>query len=72
MIADPQELFRFFATPCIELSNRLSAADEVVWIEWMYGEGKENMLVLRYTNEVIGAYVTTGVRLKLYSYVYAL
>ena len=33
---------------------------------------KESMPVLRYTNEVIGAYVTTGVRLKLYIYVYAL
>jgi hypothetical protein len=41
MIADPQELFRFFATPGIELSNRLSAADEVVLIEWKYAEERK-------------------------------
>jgi hypothetical protein len=33
MIADPQELFRFFSTPGIEVTNLLSAADEVVWIK---------------------------------------
>jgi len=50
----------------------MSAADEVVCITWKYTEEQKNMPVLRYTNEVIGAYVTTGLRLKLYSYVDAL
>jgi len=31
-------------------------------------EGEKNMPVLCHTNEVIGAYVTTGARLKLYTY----
>jgi hypothetical protein len=37
----------------------------VVWVTWKYVE--ENMPILSHTNEVIGAYVTTGARLKLYS-----
>ena len=68
VIADPQELFRFLATPGIEVTNLLFAGDEVVWITWKYMEEEENMLVLRHTNEVIGAYVTTGARVKLYTY----
>jgi predicted DNA-binding ArsR family transcriptional regulator len=36
IIADPQKLFSFFATPSIEVTKRLSAADEVVWITWDY------------------------------------
>jgi len=52
MISDPQELFRFLATPNIEMTNLLFATGEVVWV----------------TNEVIGFYVTTGARPKLYSY----
>jgi hypothetical protein len=38
MLADPQELFRFFARPGIEFTNLLSAADQVVWITWKYAE----------------------------------
>jgi hypothetical protein len=35
-------------------------------------EEEENMPVLRHTNEVIGAFVTTGARLKLYTLLAAL
>jgi hypothetical protein len=68
MIADPQELFRFLDTPGIEVNNLLFAGDEMVWITWKYAEEEENMPVLRHTNEVVGAYVTTWTRLKLYGY----
>jgi len=68
MIADPQELFLFLATPGIDVTNLLLAGKEVVWVTWKYVEEEENMPVLRHTNEVIGAYVTTGARLKLYTY----
>lgn len=34
MKADPQELFRFLATPGIEVTNVLFAGDEVVWVRW--------------------------------------
>jgi hypothetical protein len=30
MIADPQEVFRFLATPVIEVTNLLFAGDEIV------------------------------------------
>jgi hypothetical protein len=68
MIADPQKLFRFLATPGIQVTNLLFAGDEMVWVTWKYAEEEENMPVLRHTNEVIGAYVTRGTRLKLYKY----
>jgi hypothetical protein len=67
MIADSQELYRFLAAPGIEVTNFLFAGDEVVWVTWMYEEEESNMTVLRHTNEVIGPYVKTGARLKLYT-----
>ena len=72
MITDPQELYRFFATPGIEVTNVLFAGHDVVWVMWRYVEEEENMPVLCHTNEVIGAYVTTRARLKLYTYLDAL
>jgi hypothetical protein len=68
MIADPQELFRFLATPGIDVTNLLFAGDEVVWVTWKYLEEEEDRPALRHTNETIGSYVTTGARLKLYTY----
>jgi hypothetical protein len=66
MIADPYELYRFLVTPGIEISSLLFAGDEVVWVKRRYVEDEENMPVLHHTNEIIGAYVTTGARLKLH------
>jgi hypothetical protein len=54
------------------VANLLFAGDEVVWVTWRYVEEEENMPVLRHTNEVIGACVTTRARLKLYTYLDAL
>jgi hypothetical protein len=54
-ITDPQELYRFPATPGVEVANLLLAGDEVVLVTWMYVADEENMPVLRHTNEVIGA-----------------
>jgi hypothetical protein len=51
MIADPQELFRFLATPSIELTSLLFAGDVLVSNTWKYVED-ENMPVLRHTNEI--------------------
>ena len=67
MIAEPQEIFRFLATQCIEETNLLFVGDEMVWVTWKYAEGEEYMPVLRHTNEVIGIYVATRARLKRYS-----
>jgi hypothetical protein len=44
MIADPQELFRFLATPGIKVTSLLFAGDEVVRATWKYVEGKRTCL----------------------------
>jgi hypothetical protein len=67
MIADPHELYKFVATPGDEVTHLLFANDDVVWVTWRVSE-EEKIPSLRHTNEVIGAYVTTGAQLKLYSY----
>jgi hypothetical protein len=55
MIADPYDLYRFLATPGIEVSSLLFAGDEVVWATWRHVEEEDNMPALRHTNEVIGS-----------------
>ena len=68
LISEPGELYRFLVTPGIEVQNMLFASDEVVWISWQHSED-ERVPSLRHTNEVIGAYVTTGARINLYGFV---
>ena len=34
MITDPQEMYRFLATPGVEVTNLLFASDDVVWVAW--------------------------------------
>jgi bisphosphoglycerate-dependent phosphoglycerate mutase len=67
MISDPHELYRFLATPGIEVVSLLFATDTVVRCSWKYME-EENIPHLKQTNEVIVAYVTTGARIHLYKY----
>src|SRR5215510_5728197 len=67
MITDPRELYRFLVTPGIEVVNLMFASDQVCWASWRYAED-EKIPNLRHTNEVIGAYVTTGARIHLYKY----
>jgi hypothetical protein len=43
------------------------ASDEAVWLSCKFAE-EEIVPTLRHTNEVIGAYVTTGARIHLYRY----
>jgi len=67
LIAEPGELYRFLATPGIEVKNVLFANDDVVWISWRHSADKR-VPSLRHTNEVIGAYVTAGARIHLYGF----
>jgi len=67
IIYDPHELYRFLATPGIEFANLMFASDEVVWSSWHF-MAEEQIPSLRHTNGVIGAYITAGARLHLYSY----
>jgi len=43
------------------------ASDDVVWISWQFSS-EELVPSLRHTNEVIGAFVTAGAQIHLYSY----
>jgi hypothetical protein len=67
MITDPQELYRFLATPGIEEAALMFASDEVVCASCRY-IADEKLPSLSHTNEVIGAYVYAGARIHLYSY----
>jgi hypothetical protein len=66
LISEPHELYRFLVTPIIEVQNMMFASDDV-WISWQFAE-KERVPSLRHTNEVIGAFVTAGARIHLFSY----
>jgi len=59
IITEPRELYSFLATPDIEVTKLVFASDDVVWLSWKHGK-EEDVPNLRYTNEVIGAYVTAG------------
>jgi hypothetical protein len=67
VISEPRELYKFPATPRIEVLNLAFASDDVVWLSWKYA-AEERVPSLRHTNEVIGAYVTAGARIHLYRY----
>ena len=65
LISDPEELYRFLATPGIEVVYLVFANDEVVWVSWTF-TAEERVPSQRHTNEVIGAYVTAGARIHPY------
>ena len=67
MISDTHEIYSFLANPGIEVANLMFASDDVVWVSWRF-MSEEQIPSLRHMNEVIGAYVTAGARLHLYSY----
>ena len=64
LISDPKELYRFLATPGIEVTNLMFANDDVVWISWKF-TAEERVSSLLHTNEVIDAYVTAGAGIHL-------
>jgi hypothetical protein len=53
--------------PRIEVQNMMFASDDVVCISWQYSS-EERVPSLPHTKEVIGAFVTAGTRIHLYSY----
>jgi len=61
-----QEIYSFLATPGIAVANLVFANDDLVWASWRFMAEVE-IPSLRHTDEVVGAYVTAGVRLHLYS-----
>ena len=67
MISSPQDLYRFLATPGIEVATLMFASDDVLWASWWY-IAEEKVHNLRNSNEVIGAYVNARARIHLYGY----
>ena len=67
MITYPQELYKFLETPGIEVANLVFVSDDVVCPSRRY-IAEEKVQNVRHTNDVIGAYVTDGARIHLYSY----
>jgi len=49
------------------VTNVAFANDDVIWISWKHS-AEEHVPNLRYTNDIIGAYVTSGARIHLYRY----
>jgi len=67
IITEPHELYRFLATPAVEVTNLVYDSVNVVWLSWKLSV-EEYVLNVRNTNEVIGAYVTAGARIHLYGF----
>ena len=65
-ISDPQDLYRFLATPGIKVATLLFAGDSLCWIAWRHAD-ETHALMLRHTNDVIECYFTAGGRIHLYS-----
>ena len=59
VISDTQDLYRFLATPGIEVATLLFAGDYVCWIAWRNAD-VSHAPMLRHTNDVIASYVTAG------------
>ena len=64
--SDPRELYRFLATPGIEVPALLFAGDSC-WISWRHSD-EADAPSLRHTNEAIASFATAGARLHLYGY----
>jgi hypothetical protein len=67
IITEPHEMYRFLATPGVEVTNLVFASDDVAWLSWK-ATAEENVPYLPHKNEEIGAYVTAGARIHLYSF----
>ena len=67
LIFDPKELYKFLATPDVEIPGLLFVGDHAVWISWQHSD-ERHAPTLKHANDVIASYVTTGARKHLYSY----
>jgi len=66
LISNPQDLYRFLATPGVEVVNLIFASDCVAWASWRY-TAEEQAPGLRHINEVVAAYVACEGRMHLYA-----
>ena len=59
LISDPKDLYRFLATPGIEVAKLLFAGDSECWLSWRHSD-ETHAPMLRHTNDVLASYVTAG------------
>jgi hypothetical protein len=71
IISDTQELYCFLTKLGIQVRSLLFVSDDVVWAALHYSND-EIFPNLGHTNEVIGAYVKSRARLRLYAYLNSL
>ena len=67
IITGPHELYRFLGTPAVEVTDLAFVSDDVVWFSWKLSVEKY-VPNITHTIEVIGAYVTAGAKIHLYSF----
>jgi len=67
IITETHELYRYLATPGVEVTNLEFASHEVVWFSWKLS-AEERVPNLTHTKELIGAYITEGARIHLYGF----
>jgi hypothetical protein len=60
-------MYRFLATPGVEVTNLAFATNDVVRLSWKLS-AEEYVPYLTHTNVVIGDYVTADARIHLYSF----
>ena len=68
IVTEPHELYRFLASPVVEVTNLAFSSDDVVWLSWKLSD-EERVPNLRYTNVVSVAYITAGARVHLYGFI---
>ena len=63
----PNELYKFLAPTCVELTNLAFTRDDVVWLSWKQ-PAEDCVPNLRHIREFIGVSVTDGAGIHLYDY----
>jgi len=67
LISNPQDFYRFLATPSIEVATLLFAGDSMCCIAWRHSV-ESHAPMLHHTNDAIASYVTAGGGMHLYTY----
>ena len=64
IITQPHDLYRFIATPGVEITNLAFPSDDVVWLSWKVSV-EDYVSYVPHTNEVVGACFTAVARIHL-------
>ena len=67
LISNPKDLYRFLASPGIEVAKLVFTGKSICWLSWRHSDDAHAPM-LRHTKDVLASYVTAGERMHLYSY----